>query len=62
MFAGPSGSLIGITSTMDWTTCNHPSSLSAILCSLKIIQILNGQNNHFQNTLSFIKPKTKNKK
>lgn len=34
MLAGPSGSIIGMTSTIDWTTCNHPSSLSAILCNL----------------------------
>ena len=47
IFAGPSGSLIGITSTMDWTTCNHPSSLSAILCNLRTLKILNRWNNNF---------------
>ena len=33
MTAGPRGSLTGMTSTRDWTSCSQPSSWSATLCS-----------------------------
>ena len=36
MTAGPSGSSIGTTWIIEWTTVNHPFSLSAITCNLSI--------------------------
>lgn len=58
MTEGPNGLCIGITLTIELTTCNHPSSLSAMACNFNMagggscshwmyIKKINRSNNRF---------------